>query len=213
MTMKIAIFIFEGITALDAIGPYESLARIADSEIVFVAKQAGTIRTGDGFLALRADAGIADVHKADVLIIPGGHPRGLKAEISDTSLQSWIKHIDATTNWTCSVCTGSLILAATGLLSERKVSTHWRAQDALARFGAIYSLDRITVDGKYMTSAGVSAGIDMGLALCGELVGRDLAEAIELSMQYDPKPPFGTGDPEQFATSARVQLIENCLRK
>lgn len=210
--MKIAIYIFEGITALDAIGPYESLARIADSEIVFVARQTGVVRTGDGFLALHADAGIADVHKADVLIIPGGHPRGLKAEISDANLQSWIKQIDATTSWTCSVCTGSLILAATGLLSGRKVSTHWRAQDVLARFDAVYSPDRITVDSKHMTSAGVSAGIDMGLALCGELVGRDLAEAIELSMQYDPKPPFGTGDPTQFATSERVKLIESCLR-
>jgi len=211
--MKIAIFIFDGITALDAIGPYESLARIADSEIVFVAKQTGTVRTGDGFLALRADTSIDDLHEADVLIIPGGHPRGLKVEVSDASLLSWIKRIDATTTWTCSVCTGSLILAATGLLSGRKVSTHWRAQDVLVRFSAIYSPDRTTVDGKYMTSAGVSAGIDMGLALCGELVGRDLAEAIELSMQYDPKPPYGTGDPTRFATPTRVKLMENQLRK
>jgi transcriptional regulator GlxA family with amidase domain len=211
--MKIAIFIFDGITALDAIGPYESLARIAESEIVFVSKQAGTVRTGDGFLALHADAGIADVHEAEVLIIPGGHPRGLNVMMSDVGLQSWIKQIDAITSWTCSVCTGSLILAAAGLLSGRKVSTHWRAKEVLARFSANYSPDRVTVDGKYMTSAGVSAGIDMGLALCGELAGRNLTEAIELSMQYDPKPPFGTGDPSRFATPERVQLIEGGLRK
>ena len=153
--MKIVIFIFDGITALDAIGPYESLSRIADSEIVFVAKQTGTVRTGDRFLGLRADTSIDDLHEADVLIIPGGHPRGLKVEVSNASLLSWIKRIDATTTWTCSVCTGSLILAATGLLSGRKVSTHWRARDALVRFNAIYSPDRTTVDGKYMTSAGV----------------------------------------------------------
>jgi transcriptional regulator GlxA family with amidase domain len=211
--MRIAIFLFDGITALDAVGPYESLARIADSKIVFVARQAGPVRTGDGFLALGADAAIGDVHDADVLIIPGGHPRGLKAAIDDAELRSWIKQIDANSRWTCAVCTGSLILGAAGVLSGRKASTHWRAREALARFGVSYSSARVTVDGKYMSSAGVSAGIDMGLALCGELAGREMAEAIELSLQYDPQPPFGTGDPERFATSERIGLIESALRR
>jgi transcriptional regulator GlxA family with amidase domain len=210
--MKIAIFLFDGITALDAIGPYESLARIAQSEIVFVAKQAGPIRTGDGFLALNADFALADLDNMDVLVIPGGHPRGLRAAIADTDLHAWIKAIDQTSRWTCSVCTGSLILGATGLLKGRKASTHWRAKDVLSRFDVTYSPDRVTIDGKYMTSAGVSAGIDMGLTLCGELAGREFGEAIELSMQYDPQPPFGTGDPTT-ATPDRVTLIEERLRQ
>lgn len=199
--------------SLDAAGPYESLARIAESEIVFVAKNAGSVRTGDGFLALTADIGIGNLHTADVLIIPGGHSRGLKAAIADQELQTWVKEIDTRTRWTCSVCTGSLILGAAGLLSGRKASIHWRAKTILSNFGATYSPGRITVDGKYMSSAGVSAGIDMGLALCGEIAGRKLAEAIELSLQYDPHPPFGTGDPERSATPTRVNLIEHVLRQ
>jgi putative intracellular protease/amidase len=211
--MRIAIFLFDGITALDAIGPYESLARIAAAEIMFVARQAGLVRTGDGFLALHADAEIAAVHEADVLVVPGGHPRGLTATIPDSGVQAWIRELDATTRWTCSVCTGALILGSAGVLAGRKASTHWRAKDVLARYGADYSAARVTVDGKYMTSAGVSAGIDIGLALCGELVGRELAEAIELSMQYDPQPPFGTRDPARSATPERIRLIENVLRR
>ena len=139
--------------------------------------------------------------------------RGLTATIPDPEVQAWIKEVDATSRRTCSVCTGSLILGAAGVLDGRKASTHWRAKAALARFGAEYSPERVTIDGKYMTSAGVSAGIDMGLTLCGELVGRDMAEAIELSMQYDPLPPYGTGNAERFATPERVAMIENALRQ
>jgi len=200
-------------TALDAIGPYESLARIADAEIVLVAKHSGPVRTGDGFLALQADAEIAAVHGADVLIVPGGHRRGLTAAIPDPKVRAWIREVDATTRWTCSVCTGALILGAAGVLTGRKASTHWRAKDAPARYGADYSAARVTVDGKYMTSAGVSAGIDMGLTLCAELAGREVAEAIELSMQYAPEPPFGTGDAKRSATPERIRLIENVLRQ
>lgn len=211
--MQIVIFLFENVTALDAVGPYESLARIASAEIIFVAKRAGPVRTGDGFLALHADADITSVRTADILIVPGGHGRGLMTIMPDPAVHTWIREVDATSRWTCSVCTGSIILAAAGVLGGRKASTHWRAKAALGRFGTEYSPARVTKDGKYMTSAGVSAGIDMGLALCGELVGREVAEAIELSMQYDPAPPFGTGDAERFATPDRVQLIENVLRK
>jgi transcriptional regulator GlxA family with amidase domain len=211
--MKIAIFLFDGITALDAIGPYESLARIANAEILFVAEKAGPVRTGDGFVALHADAEIGAVHTADVLIVPGGHPRGLTATIPDPRMQASIGAIDAKTRWTCSVCTGALILGSAGVLAGRKASTHWRAEDLLARYGADYSAARVTVDGKYMTSAGVSAGMDMGLALCVELAGREVAEAIELSMQYAPEPPFGSGDPQHSATPERIRLIENVLRR
>jgi transcriptional regulator GlxA family with amidase domain len=136
----------------------------------------------------------------------------LRAAIADTDLHKWIRAIDQKSRWTCSVCTGALILGATGLLKGRKASTHWRAKDVLSRFGANYSPARVTIEGKYMTSAGVSAGIDMGLTLCAVLAGREFGEAIELSMQYDPEPPFRTGDPTQ-ATSDRIVLIENRLRQ
>lgn len=211
--MKIAIFRFDGITALDAVGPYESLARVAENEIVFVAKNAGSVRTDDGFFALTADIGIDNLHTADVLIVPGGHSRGLRVAIADRELQAWIKEVDTKTRWTCLVFTGLFIFGAAGLLSGRKVSTHWRAKTILGNFGATYSLGRITVDGKYVSSTGVSAGIDMGLALCGEIADRESAEAIELSLQYDPHPPFGTGDPERSVTPARVNLIQHVLRQ
>lgn len=211
--MKIAIFLFEGLTVLDAVGPYESLARITDNQIVFVAKTAGAVRSGDGFLALHADVDIREVREADILIVPGGHRNGLMRTLTDPELLTWIRDIDMKSRWTCSVCTGSLILGAAGVLAGRKASTHWRAKDNLPRFGATYSSARVTIDGKYMTSAGVSAGVDMGLELCGLLAGRDIAEAIELSMQYQPRPPFGTGDAEAFATPERVRLIEEVLRQ
>jgi transcriptional regulator GlxA family with amidase domain len=211
--MRIVIFLFEGITALDAIGPYESLARLADATVQFVAKAIGPVRTGDGFLALHADADIFSIRAADILIVPGGHRRGLATTIPDRDVHEWIRAIDTTSLWTTSVCTGSLILGAAGVLAGRRASTHWRAKEVLARHGAEYSADRVTIDGKYMTSAGVSAGLDMGLHLCGAIAGREVAEAIELSMQYDPKPPFHTGDPERAATAERVALIENALRQ
>ena len=211
--MKIAIFLFDGVTALDAIGPYESLARLADSEIDFVGKTTGPVRTGDGFLALQADSDIASQEYADILIVPGGHRRGLAAVMTDTKIHAWIRLIDAGSQWTTSVCTGALILGAAGVLKGRKASTHWRAKSALARHDVAYSPARVTIDGKYMTSAGVSAGLDMGLTLCADLAGRELAEAIQLSMQYDPQPPFDTGNPIIAATAERVALVETALRQ
>jgi transcriptional regulator GlxA family with amidase domain len=211
--MHIVIFLFDGITAFDAIGPYESLSRLADVTVQFVAKAIGPVRTGDGFLALHADADIASVRHADILIVPGGHRRGLAATIPDPDVQEWVRAIDADSRWTTSVCTGSLILAASGVPSGRSASTHWRAKGALARHGVEYSTNRVTIDGKYLTSAGVSAGLDMGLHLCGAIAGREVAEAIQLSMQYDPQPPFDTGNPETAATAERIALIKNVLRQ
>jgi len=210
--LQVAIYVFDGITALDAVGPFESISRSKEVQVTFVGRQAGAVRTGNKALALVADKGIDDVRSANVLIVPGGGAPGLDDAISDPVLHAWIKEIDATTSVTCSVCTGALILGAAGLLEGRTASTHWRAKAGLARYGATCSSKRITRDGKYLTSAGVSAGIDLGLTLCGNLLGVELAEAIELSMQYDPTPPFGTGNPEPHATPARVRMIEQMLR-
>ncbi|HTJ62633.1 MAG TPA: DJ-1/PfpI family protein [Alphaproteobacteria bacterium] len=210
--MKIAIFLFDGVTALDAVGPYESLSRLPTTEIVFVGKAIGPVRTGNRFLALNADRAISDMTDADIVIVPGGLGDGLTAIVSDAETRDWLRDIDRRTIWTCAVCTGSLVLGAAGLLRGRRGATHWRARNALDQFGAEYCNDRVVFDDKYVTSAGVSAGLDMGLELCERIAGRELAEAVELSMQYDPKPPFGTGRFED-ATPERIGLVENTLRK
>ncbi len=191
--MRILIYLFDGVTALDAVGPYESLSRLPEVEILFVGRRAGLVRTGDGFLSLHADAAPDSVGAGDMLIVPGGAGEAVRREAQDGALHSWLKHIDRESRRTCSVCTGSIILAAAGLLQGRRASTHWAASAFLPRLGATYSQERVTVDGKYMTSAGVSAGIDMGLMLCAEIAGEDRAKAVQLSMEYDPQPPFGAG--------------------
>ena len=204
--MLILIYLFDGVTALDAVGPYESLSRLPEVEIRFVARTAGMVRTGDGFLGLNADAGIEAEPRADMLIVPGGARNAVAREMGDAALKAWIAAIDAGTTRTCSVCTGSLILAAAGLLQGRSASTHWGARDYLGHFGATYSGERVTEDGKYLTSAGVSAGIDLGLLLCAEIAGRDMAEAAQLSMEYDPAPPFDAGS-FAAATAERLALV------
>ena len=209
--MRILIYLFDGITALDAIGPYESLSRLPEVEIGFVGRRAGQVRTGDDFLTLHADSGIDEEAEAGMLIVPGGQRDAVRRELGDEALRAWLKALDAVTTRTCSVCTGSLILGAAGLLEGRRAATHWGARDYLGRFGATYSGERITEDGKYLTSAGVSAGIDLGLALCAEIAGRDMAEAVQLSMEYDPDPPFTAGNfadasPERIALVAKLRI-------
>jgi transcriptional regulator GlxA family with amidase domain len=209
--MRIFIYLFDGITALDAIGPYESLSRLPEVQIGFVARRAGLVRTGDDFLSLNADSGIDEEMAADMLIVPGGQRDSVRRELGDEALRDWLRAIDAGTRRTCSVCTGSLILAAAGLLEGRRASTHWGARDRLGRFGATYSAERVTEDGKYLTSAGVSAGIDLGLRLCAEIAGRETAEAVQLSMEYDPDPPFAAGNfadamPERIALVGKLRV-------
>ena len=209
--MRILIYLFDGLTALDAIGPYESLSRLPEVEIGFVGRRAGLVRTGDDFLSLNADSGIDEESEAGMLIVPGGKREAVRRELGDEALRTWIAAIDAGTARTCSVCTGSLMLGAAGLLKGRRASTHWSARDYLGHFGATYSSDRVTEDGKYLTSAGVSAGIDPGLRLCAEIAGRETAEAVQLSMEYDPDPPFAAGNfadatPERIARVAKLRV-------
>lgn len=209
--MRILIYLFDGVTALDAVGPYESLSRLPEVEICFVGRRTGPIRTGDGFLALQADRAIDGETEADMLIVPGGERNAVRRELEDAQLKAWIAAIDAGTSRTCSVCTGTLILAAAGLLNGRRAATHWGARDYLKHFGAAYSAERVTQSGKYWTSAGVSAGIDLGLRLCAQIAGREIAEAVQLSMEYDPEPPFAAGSfadatPERLALVAKLRI-------
>ncbi|MEO7178882.1 MAG: DJ-1/PfpI family protein [Allosphingosinicella sp.] len=209
--MRILIYLYDGVTALDAIGPYESLSRLPGVQIGFVGRRSGFVTTGDGFLGLSADTGIDEEHQADMLIVPGGKRAGVQRELGDMALLKWLAALDLTTKRTCSVCTGSLILGGAGLLEGRRASTHWGARNYLKHFGATYSSERVTEDGKYMTSAGVSAGIDLGLRLCAEIAGREMAEAVQLSMEYDPDPPFAAGNfkdatPERLALVAKLNI-------
>ncbi|MEU4107627.1 DJ-1/PfpI family protein [Streptomyces sp. NPDC027717] len=193
--MQIAILLYDRFTALDAVGPYDILARTPDAETVFVAEQAGPVRTDTGKLALVADRSLAEVGSPDVLVVPGGP--GQSALMEHGPLLDWLRRTDATSTWTTSVCTGSLLLGAAGLLKGRRATTHWLAVGELARFGAEHVPERVVTDGKYMTAAGVSAGIDMGLTLLGRLAGDEYAQTIQLGHEYDPQPPYGAGSPDK----------------
>ncbi|HUS61507.1 MAG TPA: DJ-1/PfpI family protein [Acidimicrobiales bacterium] len=190
--MDIVMLLFDGITALDAIGPYEVLSRIPGARMRFVAERPGVVTTDNGALRLVADEAIAEVGEAEVLVVPGG--QGSRALMYHEPVLSWIRDVDQTTSWTTSVCTGSLLLGGAGLLVGRRATTHWLAIDLLATTGAIVVDDeRVVVDGKIVSAAGVSSGIDMTLWLTGEIAGHEAAQAIQLSIEYDPQPPFDSG--------------------
>ncbi|WP_206503172.1 DJ-1/PfpI family protein [Streptomyces chrestomyceticus] len=193
--MQIAILLYDRFTALDAVGPYDTLSRIPGAETVLVAERTGEHRNDTGTLALTADAALSDVTAPDVLVVPGGP--GQAALMDDGPLHDWIRAVDTRTTWTTSVCTGSLILAATGLLKGRRATSHWLALDQLPSHGAEPTGERVVFDGKYVTAAGVSSGIDMGLALAGRIAGDTRAQTIQLGIEYDPQPPYDAGSPEK----------------
>ena len=205
--MRIAFFVFDGITALDAVGPYEVLARLPGAEVRFVAPERGAVRTDNRVLGLVADASIDDVTETDLLVLAGGF--GTRALEKDERVKDWIRALDRGTTITAAVCTGSILLASTGLLTGRRASTHWAQRARLAAHGALPVPDRVVRDGKYATAAGVSAGIDLALVLAEELAGRDVAEAIQLSIEYDPAPHLRSGSPE----TARPQIHETVLAR
>jgi putative intracellular protease/amidase len=189
--VRIAIPIFEGITALDAVGPYEVLSRLPDAEVVFVARAPGPHRTENGMLALTADAALSDVRDPEVIVVPGG--LGTRELMTDEAMLSWLRAAGATSQWTTSVCTGSLLLAAAGLLNGLRATTHWLELETLRQFGADPVSERVVVQGKVITAAGVSSGIDMALTLAAAIAGDEIAQAIQLGIEYDPQPPFDSG--------------------
>ncbi|MFG2109904.1 DJ-1/PfpI family protein [Micromonospora chersina] len=191
--MQIAVLLFDRFTALDAVGPYEVLGRLPGARTVFVADRPGPVTTDVGTLALTATATLDEVTRPDVLVVPGGP--GQIARMTDARLLDWLRAVDATTTWTTSVCTGSLLLAAAGLLDGRQATSHWLALDQLPAFGAVPAEERVVVDGKYVTAAGVSAGVDMALTLAGRIAGDAVAQAIQLGIEYDPQPPYAAGSP------------------
>jgi putative intracellular protease/amidase len=189
--MDIAILLFDRFTALDAIGPYEVLQRLPGAQVRFVGAERGPVRTEQGMLGMLADYTREEVTSADVLLVPGGI--GTRALIDDEPTLEWIRAVDAGSEWTTSVCTGSLLLGAAGLLQGKEATTHWRALDMLSKFGATPVSERVVVQGKVITAAGVSSGIDMALQLAARIAGDDVAQAIQLGIEYDPQPPFDSG--------------------
>ncbi len=193
--MDIAILIFERLAALDAVGPYEVLSRLPDATVTFVAEQPGPKRTDTGALALVADAALHELPHPDVVVVPGGP--GQEGLMQDGPVHSWLRAAHETSTYTTSVCTGSLILAAAGLLNGRRATSNWQAREALAALGVEVSKERVVFDGKLVTAAGVTAGLDMALALAARIAGEQTAQAIQLGIEYDPDPPFDAGSPEK----------------
>jgi putative intracellular protease/amidase len=189
--MDIAIPLYDRFTALDAIGPYEVLSRLPGARVRWIAHEARPYRTDRG-LQLLAETTLDEVPHPEVIVVPGG--TGTRDVLDDEPLLDWIRTADATSTWTTSVCTGSLLLGAAGLLDGLRATSHFAWLPLLADFGAVPVDDeRVVEQGKVITSAGVSSGIDMALQLAARIAGPDIAQAIQLVIEYDPQPPFDAG--------------------
>jgi putative intracellular protease/amidase len=192
--MRIAMPLFDDLTVLDAIGPYEVLSRIPGAEVTFVGAEVRAYTGEHGTVRLHADATLDELPHPDILCVPGGP--GVMRQL-DGPLIPWIRAAHQTTTWTTAVCTGALLLGAAGVLRGVRANTHWLVRDKLASFGAIATNERVVEDGKVITAAGVSSGIDMALVFAARIAGAAVAQAIQLSVEYDPQPPFDAGTPEK----------------
>lgn len=190
--MHVTLVLFDQLTPLDAIGPYEALIRMPDARVELAAVRAGPITTSRGPLTLIADRALAELERTDLLLVPGGP--GTRALEHDAALLAELRRLAAGAQVVASVCTGSLLLGAAGLLRGRRATTHWSMVERLAEFGATPVGDqRVVVDREVWTAAGVSAGIDLALRLIAALHGDEQAQCIQLYMEYDPQPPFKAG--------------------
>ncbi len=199
--MEIALLLYDRLTTLDAVGPYEILSRLPGAVVKTVAKQAGPQRNDTGSLALVADYALEEVPAPEIVLVPGGP--GQLALMGDEAILGWIRRAHETSRWTTSVCTGSLLLGAAGILRGKRATTHWLAYDELRALGAEPVAERVVMDGKIVTAAGVSAGIDMALALAARECGEGVAQSIQLGIEYDPQPPFDAGSP----TKAPAEIV------
>ncbi|OKI84226.1 thiamine biosynthesis protein ThiJ [Streptomyces sp. CB02414] len=201
--VRVAVLLYDGFTALDAVGPYEVLCRVPGVTVTTVAEKAGRVRTDTGELGLVADRSLDRVTRAEVLLIPGAGQRGTTATMANPVVLDWIRRIHRRSAWTTAVCTGSLILGAAGLLRGLPATTYWASRSYLAEVGAVYTPGRFVEAGRIVTAAGVSAGIDMGLHLAARLAGDQVGQAMQLAVEYDPDPPFDTGSPEKASPEIR----------
>jgi transcriptional regulator GlxA family with amidase domain len=210
--MQIAFLIYEGLTALDIVGPYEVLSQIPDADVRFVAKRPGPIKVDSGAFSIGTDHQLADVPRPEVFVVPGG-VAGTFAAAKDPEILDWVREAHAHSRYSTSVCTGSLILGAAGLLKDTNATTHWAAKTMLEQTGATYTEERVVVADKIITAAGVSAGIDMALYLMAELVGPDLAKVAQLSIEYDPDPPFDAGSPAKAGDAIVQRALEEFAKE
>lgn len=208
--MQIAIPLFPEVTALDAVGPYEVLQRLPAATVDFVGESVGQIRTDNGFLGLMVDKTFDQVPRPDVIVVPGGIGTRPFVDGGEHAIVEWITKAHGTTQFTTSVCTGSLLLAAAGLLDGLSATTHWGAYDALEKLGAKPTGQRVVehLDQRIITAAGVSSGIDMALRLAELLVDADAAMAMQLMVEYDPQPPFDAGSVEKAGAHVMERIIE-----
>jgi transcriptional regulator GlxA family with amidase domain len=204
--VEIVIPIFDELTALDAVGPYEVLSRLPGAEVKFAALEPGPKRTATKMLTLMADHALADVPRPDIVCVPGGF--GTRPLMKDEAMLDWIRTAHEHSTWTTSVCTGSLLLGAAGVLEGLRATTHWLAMDTLAGLGVETTSERVVEQGKVITAAGVSSGIDMALTLAAHVAGPEVAQAIQLGIEYDPQPPFDAGSPEK----APKEIVERMRR-
>lgn len=211
--MQIAVALFDRLTALDAIGPYEVLQRLPEATVTFVGEQKGEVRSENGFLGLTVDATYAEVPTPDVIVVPGGV--GTRQLLDPNPIHDWLRSAHETTRFTTSVCTGSIVLAAAGLLAGMEATTHWSAYEELNRQGAVATPKRVVehLDERIITAAGVSSGIDMALRLSELLVDDIAAKAMQLMIEYDPQPPFDCGSMDKSDDVVMTRLLEYAATK
>ena len=208
--MQIAFALYPGFTALDFVGPYQVLSNVPGNEVVLCAAEPGTIPDDNGLLHVDVATALDEVAAPDLVLVPGG-PATRTLAVEESPIVAWLASVHDTTTWTTSVCTGALLLGAAGLLRGRPATTHWLAYDELAAFGASPTEQRVVIDGKVATAAGVSAGIDLALTLVARQWGETMAQAIQLGIEYDPQPPFDAGSPSK-ATGPIVDLVTSMMR-
>ncbi len=205
--MNIVILLYPNFTALDAIGPYEMLAHVPGNKVTFAAKEKGLVTADSGVLSIQATHALAEIEACDMLLIPGGG--GEFAVRDDAPVINWVRKIHETTRFTTSVCTGAMLLAKAGILDGLSATTHWAAEKWLPEYGATYKAERWVEEGKIITAAGVSAGIDMALYIISKVQGVDVAKTVQLATEYDPQPPFDSGsvakaDPKAIAGLSKM---------
>jgi transcriptional regulator GlxA family with amidase domain len=199
--MRIAILLYDDLAAQDAVGPYEVMRCVPGWEVGLVGTAKGAVRA-EGGLGLSVDRTLEEATDLDVVLVPGG--AGCEAVAGDERVLTWLREADRRTKWTISVCTGAMVLGAAGLLEGKRATSNWLFLDRLRDYGAEPVGGRWVEDGKTITAAGVTAGIDMALHLVGREAGPEVAEAVQLGVEYDPDPPFDSGSPEK----ARPEIVE-----
>lgn len=206
---RIGILLYDGYSLLDPTGPAEILSRLPGASVTMIAERRGPVRTDTGDVAVMAERTLDEAGRLDVLLVPGAGNRGVVAAMENRTLLRWIRHTDRRTRFTTSVCTGSLVLAATGLLDGRRATTYWASAPYLEKtFDVTYVPERYVESGKFITAAGVSAGLDMALYLAARLTDEDTARAIQLAVEYDPRPPFDAGNAQEASEELKARALK-----